>query len=406
MSQNIPPNQGQGQDQGYNPYEQAAGQQPAGNSPYTYQQSTAPDLDANAPTLKSHELQKLNRKALFFLAGIVGLLLIVAFWLLSRAGSEDQEATAKTERQEVTVPEIPSLPPLPPPETNPIAVEPTPTVIQPVELPPPIEDGSNVVAVDQGPTLMQRRMGAGGAQGSDEAGGLEQDPIMQALLAQASGAEGATAAQGQSSQSKATSAQFLNNPDSLMVRGTYIRCILETRIITDVPGFTSCIVTEPVYSINGRRLLLPKGSKVYGSYDVEDPKFPRVAVVWDRITTPAGMDISMESPGVDNLGSAGHPGQYNSHWGSKITSALLVSLVSDVFKYAGEKNGPRTTEVTTGGVVVSTPYQSNTARTIERMAEQVVDRNLSRPATVTINQGTLVNVYVAKDVSFAGVVGR
>jgi type IV secretion system protein VirB10 len=262
--------------------------------------------------------------------------------------------------------------------------------------------------VNTGPTLMQRRMGAssGGEQGAAAGAGAGEDPVIQALLAQANAANGVPNSQSQSKQSKPTSAQFLNNPDSLLLRGTYIRCILETRIITDVPGFTSCVVTEPVYSVNGRRLLLPKGSKVYGSYDSEDPKIDRVAVVWDRIVTPGGADIAMESPGVDNLGSAGHIGQYNSHWGSKITSALLISLVSDAFKYAGEKNGPTTTEVTTGGVVVSRPYQSNTAKTIEKMAEQVVDRNLSRPATVTINQGTLVNVYVARDVSFAGIVGR
>jgi type IV secretion system protein VirB10 len=36
----------------------------------------------------------------------------------------------------------------------------------------------------------------------------------------------------------------------------------------------------------------------------------------------------------------------------------------------------------------------------------VVERSLSRPATVTINQGVVINVYVAKDVSFANVVGR
>ena len=64
----------------------------------------------------------------------------------------------------------------------------------------------------------------------------------------------------------ASSAQFIRHPDTLLVRGTYIRCVLETRIITDIPGFTSCVVTEPVYSINGRTLLLPKGSKLSGRY--------------------------------------------------------------------------------------------------------------------------------------------
>ena len=143
-----------------------------------------------------------------------------------------------------------------------------------------------------------------------------------------------------------------------------------------------------------------------GSYDSEDPKIPRVAVIWDCITTPTGIDVSMQSPGVDNLGAAGHPGKLNSHWGSKLSSALLISLVGDVFKYLGEKEGPPTQSVTTGGQVITTPFQSNTAETVQKFADQVVERNLSRPATVTINQGVVINIYVAKDVSFANVVGR
>ena len=67
---------------------------------------------------------------------------------------------------------------------------------------------------------------------------------------------------------------------------------------------------------------------------------------------------------------------------------------------------PTTTTVTSGGQVIEQPFQSNTARTVERLANQAVDRYSSRPATVTINQGTVVNIYVAKDVDFSGVLAR
>ena len=56
--------------------------------------------------------------------------------------------------------------------------------------------------------------------------------------------------------------------------------------------------------------------------------------------------------------------------------------------------------------MIEQPFQSNTARTVERLANQAVDRYSSRPATVTINQGTVVNIYVAKDVDFSGVLAR
>jgi type IV secretion system protein VirB10 len=416
VNQTNPPNQNEpGQYDPNNPYGQQDNSQSQntsnqGANPYTYQQTATPDLDANAPTLSSNELQRLNRKAIFFLVGFVVLLLMLGTWLFTVFASGGDEQV-KVKEETVTVPTLPDAPPAVVEEPIPLA---EPTVILPPQLPPPPPQDvydpqppktESAAVQPRGPTLMERRM----LNEANEGGTSQQpavDPTMQAILDAQYGGKNPKGSENKSESADATSAQFLTNADSLLVRGTYIRCVLETRIITDVAGFTSCIVTEPVYSINGRRLLLPKGSKISGSYDVEDPKINRVAVVWDRITTPNGIDVSMSSPGVDNLGSAGHIGQYNAHWASKITSALLISLVSDAFKYAGEKNGPTTETVTTGGQVITSPYQSNTARTMERIAEKVVERNLSRPATVIINQGTVVNVYVAKDVSFVGVVAR
>jgi len=154
--------------------------------------------------------------------------------------------------------------------------------------------------------------------------------------------------------------------------------------------------------VTGRRLLLPRGSKVSGSYEKDAIVGDRVAVVWDRVTTPTGLDVNMRSPGVDMLGAAGNPGHYTAHWGQRIGSALLISMLSDAFKYAGAKHGPQETAFASG-VVVQSPYESNTARTLERLANMTLERNMARPPTVTINQGTVVNVYVARDVDFSAV---
>jgi type IV secretion system protein VirB10 len=417
VNQNLPPNQTgrPHDDEGSDPQRdthRGPGQDDSGENPYYANQRSAPspDLDANAPTLKSNELQRLNRKALVFLVGIVALLIVAAFWMFKSATSGKDE-TAKPREEAVVIPELPRAPegeapaqevaPIELAQSNQMEMPPLPQepAMQPAY---PPEYGQTPTGPRE-PTLMERRMA--NADGSDAGGqGKQPDPYVQAMLATLPGNQKDPAQELQPTE--ATSAQYINKPDALLVRGTYIRCVLETRIITDIPGFTSCLVTEPVYSINGRRLLLPKGSKMLGSYNVQDPKFPRVSVIWDRITTPNGIDVSMASPGIDNLGSAGHPGKLNSHWGSKISAALFISLLSDAFKYAGEKSGPTTTTVTTGGQVIEQPFQSNTARTVERLANQAVDRYSSRPATVTINQGTVVNIYVAKDVDFSGVLAR
>ncbi|MEB1608559.1 TrbI/VirB10 family protein [Xanthomonas campestris pv. campestris] len=362
------------------------------SNPYFARQraAEAPDLDANEPVLHSNDIKRLNRKALVFLAGIAALLILAIFWLVSRSSGKPE--TVKPRVETVVAPALPQN------ITSSVDPDPVPLVQQqnPLPLPtaPPEYNEGRVIAPERerGPTLLERRILAeqSAGQGPQASSGLlgAQPPVDQ-------------------EDKQVTLAKPISNPDGLLVRGTYIRCILETRIISDFDGFTSCIVTEPVYSINGHNLLLPKGSKMLGQYAAKEPTSPRMQVVWDRITTPTGIDVMLEGPGIDNLGSAGHPGQYNAHWGNKIASALFISMLSDAFKYAAAEYGPETTTVGVGsGVITQQPFESNTARSIQDIAEQAVAKSGRRPATVTINQGTVLNVYVAKDVDFTAVLPR
>ncbi|EVT72914.1 secretion protein [Stenotrophomonas maltophilia 5BA-I-2] len=415
--QNTPGNDPNNErDQANSPYGGSSGAAPeASSNPYfgTAQAEPAPDLDAGAPQLRSAEEQRLNRKALLFLGGIVVLLVAMGF-LLFRKGQDDKGAQdTPREVARVTTPDLPNVEP--PPQAPPAAAAPIPM------LPTlPQDDGPQLVPVaprqeamvPRGPTLLERRIagvddaavGAGNRPGGapqSQRSALDEQ-TRQALLANMMpNQQGTQKVRRGPDVEDISTASFIRSPDALLVRGTYLRCVLETRIITDLAGYTSCLLTEPVYSINGRTLLLPKGSKIYGAYG-GGPAGKRVEVIWDRITTPNGLDVAMSSPGVDGLGGAGHPGQYSAHWGARIASALMISLIADAFKYAAAEHGPETTTVANNGMTIQSPYESATARTMERLANEALSSS-RRPPTVTINQGTIVNVYVAKDVDFTSV---
>lgn len=408
MSQQNTP----GNDPNPSPYSQgAAGQEPPSN-PYfnsATEPQASPDLDASAPQLRSAEEQRLNRKALLFLGGIVLLLMAMGFLLFRKGQDDAAEQKKPQEEARATTPQLPSVGTAAEP-APPLAVADPIPMLPPApqqEVPMPGFPSASRADEDRGPTLMDRRMGSGSGVGGSDAGatsGSQNSDYNQSMIAAMQ-----AAANPQSQPQKVrrgpdvenvSNAAYIRSPDALLVRGTYLRCVLETRIITDVAGYTSCLLTEPVYSINGRNLLLPKGSKIYGSYG-GGPIGKRVEVIWDRITTPNGIDVAMSSPGTDGLGGAGHPGQYSAHWGSRIASALMISLIADAFKYAAAEHGPESTTVASNGFAVRSPYESATARTMERLANEALSER--RPPTVTINQGTVVNVYVAKDVDFANV---
>ncbi|WP_028838809.1 TrbI/VirB10 family protein [Thermomonas fusca] len=401
MSNNFPPD--------YD--EPARGTQSAGDqrspaadgNPYMRQgEQATPDLDAAAPTLTVNEVRQLNRKAMLFLGGIVGLLLLMAFWFMSSLSNREKAAPKKAGAEVVTTPDLPQATP------QPALVEPA----QPIDVvqnapplpPPPQSSYDDDYGDDMGasrappppPSLTERRIADGGGQAGQGSGATQ--GMVPGMM------QPAAPIQAEVTKPR-TVAKLLNNPDALMARGTYIRCVLETRIVTDVPGYTSCLVAEPVYSVNGRSLLFPKGTKLLGQYGGGGGGArERVAVVWDRAITPQGVDVTMASPGIDNLGGAGHPGQYDAHWGSRISSAILISMVSDLFKYMGEKNGPTTGVVyPQSGVVIEQPYQSNTAQTVQQLAQQALQEGANQRPTITINNGSILSVYVSQDVDFTGV---
>ncbi|EKQ62319.1 VirB10 protein [Xanthomonas citri pv. malvacearum str. GSPB2388] len=389
MNSNIP-NSPDERIQNHGGDEQHNGDHNERNNPYFARQqaSAEPDLDAIEPILRSSDIKRLNRKALVFLAAIAALLILAIFWLATQSGEDSAPPKPRTET--VVAPALPQS------MTAPVEEAPVPLAQQPSlpPLPPMPTDNSEEVSSaperQRGPTLLERR-------------------ILAESAANSSGVPGQLGAQPAPTQEDGpvTLAKPISNPDGLLVRGTYIRCILETRIISDFGGYTSCIVTEPVYSINGHNLLLPKGSKMLGQYSAGEPTSHRLQVVWDRVTTPTGLDVTLMGPGIDTLGSSGHPGNYNAHWGNKIASALFISLLSDAFKYAAAEYGPETTTIGVGsGIVTQQPFESNTARSMQQLAEQAVEKSGRRPATLTIKQGTVLNVYVAKDVDFSAVLPK
>ncbi|MGL4767994.1 MAG: TrbI/VirB10 family protein [Formosimonas sp.] len=369
------------------------------HNPYleNHTQRQEASLDGGAPKLADPRGRGVNKKAMtFMVVGGGALALLTALAIGSVFGGKKTEAPSE---ERVPIPEAPSEPVAPAagmpaagaaidPNAKPIEVvdnkpaapidepmppaQPAPPAVQPAQpvLPPP-------------DPIVERRKESGG-------------------LVDGGGAEAESVAGGAIDKG---SVAMMKNRDFMLVRGTYIRCILETRIITDVPGFASCVTTEPVYSVNAKKLLLPKGSKVSGKFNDSGPTGPRINVVWDRILTPNGYDVRLKSPGVDALGGAGHLGDFRSHWASRIASAVLVSMVADAFKYAGAKYGEASTTLTAeNGSKQTNPYDSATSKTIQDVAKDQISRYGARPSTVTINQGTLINIYTARDIDFSSVI--
>src|SRR3546814_776091 len=198
-----------------------------------HQEQDTPDLDANAPFLRSDEEQRLNRKALGFLAGIIVLLVVAAIFVYNSATSGEEEVRKPAEEQ-VVIPELPrelprSTPPIElaaPPQRSEPELPPLPMDRQ-SRMPPPMPD--DFPQGPRQPTLMERRMAStdGSQQQASAAGAKADDPFIQAIM-KANGIAPANASATDSSEQG--TAQFLRNPDRSPVRGTTIRGVIAMRL--------------------------------------------------------------------------------------------------------------------------------------------------------------------------------
>lgn len=180
--------------------------------------------------------------------------------------------------------------------------------------------------------------------------------------------------------------------DRTVLQGGIIAATLETRLISDLPGLLRAIVNQDVRSFDGSQVLIPKGSRLIGTYRADlRINQARVLILWSRLITPDGLSIMIGSPGADRLGSAGQTGEVNTHFRTRFGSAALISVigVAPTVAAASASENDATSELIGN---IGTDFQDATS--------SVVGEYLDIPPTIQVNQGAQLNVIVNRDLVF------
>jgi type IV secretion system protein VirB10 len=204
-----------------------------------------------------------------------------------------------------------------------------------------------------------------------------------------------------SSATPVAMATRMTDQNLILPKGRQADCILTGRIIDEVPGFTSCVLAQNLYSDNGRVLLLERGSELTGEYGVTNQLgLERLFVTWTRLKTPEGIAIELSSPGADRLGTSGIPGHLDNRWGARIGAAFLLSFVKDITVAIINKE----TQPAAGSTVsVQTAPGQNTLNASSSLAEEVIKQTIKVRPRTTINEGDRISIYVARDLDFSPV---
>lgn len=191
------------------------------------------------------------------------------------------------------------------------------------------------------------------------------------------------------------------DPNLTIPKGDAINCAMTTRVVTEISGFTSCIVSENIYSANGKVLLIERMSEIQGEYTaVGQPGQRRVYVLWSRVRKPGGITIDIASPSTDSLGAAGIDGIVDNRWFERIGSAYMLSIFKDFLaaNAASTAGGAASANTATGAAL----YQ-NSIRTSTSLAEKVLSQSMNIKPVVYAHQGERIAIYVARDLDFSGI---
>ncbi len=210
--------------------------------------------------------------------------------------------------------------------------------------------------------------------------------------------------------------------DALVPQGFMIRGVLETGIQSDLPGNVRASVSEDVYSFDGRRILIPKGTMLTGEYRSGIVRGQsRVLIIWTRMLRADGVSLMLGSYGTDNLGRSGLSGEVDTHFLDRFGNAALLTLTGGVAQFVASLGQNQNTlasqqyalDPVTGQLVPVTGAQNSVllsaqqigaqaaSQAVTRMAEEALKNEINIPPTIYVDQGTRILVFVKRDLDFS-----
>jgi type IV secretion system protein VirB10 len=188
--------------------------------------------------------------------------------------------------------------------------------------------------------------------------------------------------------STVTQAEVIANPSNTIIQGTMIQAVMETALDSSLPGQTRAVVSEDVYSVDGARLLIPRGSRLIGRYRAgADIAQRRVTIAWDRIILPAGQTVQISSFGGDELGRSGVTGLIDTRFAERFGSAALISLISAAPSAAASEVQDET----------AADVLEDVGDDLADATDSVIGDYLSIGPVIYVDQGARVTVMVDRD---------
>ncbi len=180
--------------------------------------------------------------------------------------------------------------------------------------------------------------------------------------------------------------------EATLLAGAVIEASLVTGIRSDLPGPVLGQITADVHdSRTGRRLLVPKGSRLIGAHSAEVAKGQsRLQVLWSRIILPDGRSIALDDQTAsDTEGYSGLEDRSDQRWGERLRTVALTTLLA-VSSAAVDLDAEDR---------LSRAARDGATRGVDTLGRGLVERGLNIPPRLTIRPGFAFRIILTEDLA-------
>lgn len=182
----------------------------------------------------------------------------------------------------------------------------------------------------------------------------------------------------------------------IITNDRYVVGLLENTLDTQLGGRVVIVVEDNVFGVDGRKILLPKGTRMVCNYSpLEEVGQTRVGIECNRILRPDGASITLSNAYVaDAMGSTGAVGKVDNRNKEKYGHALAMSGLSGLNSYTSFmlalSDNP--------SHIAMAPVLQETGKNLSDVTAKILDKTLNLPPIIKVAKGSRVTLMPQTDI--------
>ena len=188
-----------------------------------------------------------------------------------------------------------------------------------------------------------------------------------------------------------TSASYPVDLTRVLTADRRIDALLIEDIDSTLGGKVTAQIENNIYAAQGRNILIPIGSKAVGQYQpLNKVGETRLQIIWQRIITPKGVNIVINSQMTDAMGRSGITGEVDTKFWDKYGLAILISTVSAVAQASANVNVDRNSAI----------FVNTYGKELTNISAKILDETINIKPSIRIAAGSRILISPTQDIWF------